>query len=49
MPIDWELKYELNEVWHSSFWAFFELWQEKHCVFRAENKDSYFTKKFPYF
>jgi len=44
MPIDWELKYELNEVWHSSFWEFFALWQGKHWVCMAENKDSHLAK-----
>jgi len=37
MPMDRNLNYELNEVWHSWFWCLYALCQSKNRFFRLEN------------
>jgi len=36
MLIDRNLNYELNEVWHSSFWRLFSLQQPKNWIFGSQ-------------
>jgi len=45
MPIDWKLNDELDELWHSSFWLLFLLWQPKYAIFRAKKWASDFRQK----